>query len=261
MSSAKTPSVPALERGLAILELVLRSRSGLTFSQIARSVDFPKSSVHCLLLTFERAGYLRRSESTGRYVCGSRFARMAHFALDGAAIRERATPLLRKLADQLRTTVHMAILEENEAILIARAVPPGVTGVATWMGKRLDVHCTSLGKCLIAQLPEEDVERLAQARGLFRHNENTIASLSQLKQDLDKTRQQGYAIDDEEEELGVRCIGVPVFGPDGSTIAAISVSGTTEQIVAENCGSIASLLKAAAREISSRLQSPEETAA
>jgi DNA-binding IclR family transcriptional regulator len=260
MPATKTPSVPALERGLAILELVAKSRSGLTFSQIARNVSFPKSSVHCLLLTFEREGYLRRTQSTGRYVYGPRLARLAHLALDGAGIREQAAPVLRNLTDRLGLTIHMAILEEDEAVLIAKVTPLGSQTVATWMGKRMDVHCTSLGKCLIAHLPDSEIQRLTDQRGLFRHNENTICSIARLKQELERTRREGYAIDDEEEEIGVRCIGVPLFDPNGAVIAALSVSGTIEQVSRENCAAIAGVLKAAAQDIATRLHPPEEPA-
>lgn len=253
MSAVKTPSVPALERGLAILELVVKSRTGLTFSQIARRVDFPKSSTHCLLLTLDREGFLRRSGNAGRYVCGPRLAHIAHWALDGAAIRERAAPILRELSVRFGMTVHMAIFEDDQVILIAKAALPGARGVSTWMGKRLDLHCTSLGKCLAAYLPEAEVERLTRERGLFRHNENTIISLSRLKLELERTRQLGYAIDDEEEELGVRCVGVPLFVTDGSVTAALSVTGTTESINSDNSPAIVEALKSSARQISALL--------
>lgn len=253
MPAVKTPSVPALERGLAILEVVVKSRTGLTYSQIARRVDFPKSSTHCLLLTLEREGFLRRSENAGRYVCGPRLAHIARWALDGAAIRERAAPILRALSARLGMTVHMAILEDDQVILIAKASLAGVPGVATWMGKRLDLHCTSLGKCLAAYLPEEELERLTRERGLFRHNENTIISLSRLRLELEKTRRLGYAVDDEEEELGVRCVGVPLFSADGSVAAALSVTGTTESINADNSPAIVEALKSSAGQISALL--------
>jgi len=253
MTAAKTPSVPALERGLAILELVAHSKSGLTFSQIARHLEFPKSSIHCLLLTFEREGYLRRSETTGRYVCGSKLIRIANLAMDGIVLRERALPVLRELMESTDMTVHMAILERNEATLIAKLERGRVHRVATWIGKRIDVHCTSLGKCLIADLPDEELRRLIEERGLLRHNENTIASLHKLRQELAKTRSLGYAVDDEEEEIGIRCIGAPIAGPAGNVLAAISISGTTEQIQDSNSAALVNLVKQTAREISRQL--------
>jgi DNA-binding IclR family transcriptional regulator len=179
-------------------------------------------------------------------------------ALDGATLREHAGPLLRALVERTGLTAHMAILEDNQAVLIARAAPPGSQSVATWLGKRIDVHCTSLGKCLLAYLADARVERLVREHGLFRHNENTIASLPRLKQDLSRTRERGYAVDDEEEEIGVRCIGVPVLGTDGSVLAAISLSGSTERIHSGNYAEFAAQLKHTASDIAERLGASAE---
>jgi DNA-binding IclR family transcriptional regulator len=144
----------------------------------------------------------------------------------------------------------MAILERGEATLIAKAERAGAHKVATWVGKRIDVHCTSLGKCLIAFVPEPDVDSLVQQHGLLRHNENTIASLRRLKEELGKVRESGWAMDDEEEEIGIRCIGAPVMGTDGRALAAVSISGTTEEIYAENCQALAQEVKRAASDLS-----------
>ncbi|MPY86974.1 MAG: helix-turn-helix domain-containing protein [Luteitalea sp.] len=251
--ASRTPSVPALERALAILELVASSKSGLTFSQLARSLDFPKSSVHCLLLTFERHGYLQRDEATGRYMSGLKLVSIANMAIDGIVLRERAAPLLRALVANTGLTVHMAILDRGEVALIAKVDLPGVHRVATWVGKRMDVHCTSLGKCLIASLPEGDVDQIIRNKGLLRHNENTIVSLARLKEELVRTRRLGYALDDEEEEIGGRCIGAPVFNWDGSVVAAVSVTGSTRRIDTENCDTLADQVKQAAIGISRQL--------
>jgi DNA-binding IclR family transcriptional regulator len=253
MAAVKTPSVPALERGLAILELVAGSRTGLTFSQITRHLDFPKSSIHCLLLTFEREGYLSRSETTGRYFCGTKLVRISNTAMQGVMLRERAAPVLRGLMDRTELTVHMAIFEAGEATLIAKVQRVGTQKVATWVGKRIDVHCTSLGKCLVASMPEPELEHLVQEHGLLRHNENTIVSLSRLKQELAGIRQKGWAIDDEEEEIGYRCIGAPVLGKEGRAIAAVSISGTTEQIRNENYTALVQEVTRAAAELSEHL--------
>ncbi|MGH9160897.1 MAG: IclR family transcriptional regulator [Vicinamibacteraceae bacterium] len=249
----KTPSVPALERGLAILELVASSKSGLTFSQLARSLDFPKSSVHCLLLTFERHGYLQRDQATGRYMSGQKLVSIANMSIDGIVLRDKAVPLLRALVAKTGLTVHMGILDRGEVALIAKVDLPGVQRIATWVGKRMDVHCTSLGKCLIAYLPEAEVDDMIRSRGLLRHNENTIVSPARLKDELLRTRRLGYALDDEEEEIGGRCIGAPVFNWDGSVIAAVSVTGSTRQIDAETCDRLADQVKQAAIAISRQL--------
>jgi len=225
-----TPSVPAVERALAILEVVAKSRSGLTLSEIVRELKLPKSSAHCLLLTFERQGYLQRSGTAHRYVCGVKLARIARSVQEGVVLRERAAPLLRDLMRRTGQTVHMAVLEPDQAILIAKVPNNTAPRVATWLGKRMDLHCTALGKCLIAWLPPEDLEAMLRQQGLLRHNENTIVSISRLQRELTRIRETGYAVDDEEEEIGMRCIGVPVFDSKGRVNVAVSVSGTMQEI-------------------------------
>ena len=245
--------MPALERALAILELVTNSKTGLTFSQVARRLGFPKSSVHCLLLTFERNGYLKRSPASGRYFCGMKLVHMVNTAVEGFALRDRATPLLLGLLERTGLTVHMAIMEGNEPTLIAKMDRPNMH-VATWVGKRIDVHCTASGKCLIAYLPEKEMERLVQTRGMLRHNENTICSINRLKAELARIREQGFGVDDEEEEIGVRCIGAPVFDSKDRAVAAISISGPSGRMDLASQQHLVISVKETAAEISRKLR-------
>jgi DNA-binding IclR family transcriptional regulator len=242
--------VPALERALAILEMIAQSRSGLTLSQITRGLELPKSSIYCLLLTFERLGYLDRSETSGRYVCGAKLGSIARTAIEGFVLREKAAPLLRELGQRIGLTVHMAILRSSQATIIAKITPQTGARMASWVGKRVDVHCTSLGKCLIAYLSDEELKSVIRGHGLLRNNENTIVSLSRLKREIAQTRQSGYSIDDEEEEIGMRCIGVPVFDAEGRVAAALSMSGTTAQIDLARCKELAAALKSTATALS-----------
>jgi DNA-binding IclR family transcriptional regulator len=249
----KTPTVPALERGLAILELIAKSRNGLTFSQVSRSLDFPKSSIHCLLVTFERLGYLQRLESSGRFVAGLNLMRIAAVASHGITLRQKAGPLLAELAQRSGLTVHMAVIENSEALLIAKVEPSGTRPVATWVGKRIDYHCTSLGKALIAWMQDDEIRGLVKERHMLRHNENTISTLARLKEDLMRTRRVGYALDDEEEEIGIRCVGAPVLGVSGKVEASVSISGTVDQIRSEDIPRMGALVQEAAFEMSRRL--------
>lgn len=225
----KTQSVPALERGLAILEFLSKSKHGLTLTQLTSQLQLPKSSVHCLLLTFERHGYLYRDERSGRYRLGLRLCDLASAALGGRVLRDRAMPYLNQLRESTQLTCHMAVLEQDEVVLIEKLEALG-SRVNTWLGKRMDIHCTALGKSLAAYLPAEDVEVLVRRRGMLRHNDNTITSLKKLKEELERVRKLGYSIDDEEEEIGTRCIGVPILEGESHALAAISLSGTIAQI-------------------------------
>ena len=260
MSSLKTPSVPAVERTLAVFEVLASSHSGVPLSDLVRRLGVPKSSLHCLLLTLERSGYVNRSEKTGKYALGWKVAALANAALSGLKLRELATPHLRSLSLQTRLTVHMGILEHGEVLLVDKFACPDTTRISTWPGKRMDMHCTAIGKALIASLPDGQIDGLVRERPLFRHNDNTIVALRRLKEELARVRQMGYAVDDEEEEIGSRCIGAPVLSSSGTAVAAISLSGTTSQITPENLPPLASLIKSTAARIAEDIQLGEVAA-
>lgn len=253
MSADKTPSVPAVERALHILEALASSKNGLSLSQLLDISGVPKSSLHCLLLTLERNGYLHRSPQSGRYLFGLKLLTLANSSLHSSHIREQAAPFLMRLMETTRLTVHMAVHDNHEAVLIAKYDAPGSARLATWRGKKMEVHCTGLGKALGAFLPPEELEHLYLSRGFPRHNENTLTSLRKVREDFALVRQRMYSIDDEEDELGHRCIGAPIFDASGRTCAAISLAGTISQIDSSNMYRLADKLKSCALGISHAL--------
>lgn len=229
-SAPKTNTVPAAEKLLVILEAIASSKFGLALPQIVKKTAIAKSSAHCLLVTLERKGYIHRSVKTGRYMFGAKLFCLANMSVMGLSIREEAAPMLRALAVSSGLTVYMAILDNGEAMLISKMEPCGSPRLASWVGKRMELHCTGLGKALIAHLPEPELLDFIKTHGLARHNEKTISSCEELLLDLATCARRGYALDDEEHEIGFRCAAVPVNRADGEVVAAISVAGTTSQI-------------------------------
>jgi len=250
MSDGGTPSAPAVERTLSLLELLSEAKNGLTLPELSRRLELPKSSTYCLLVTLQRRGYLLRNDRTHRYMFGLKLFSLANMALNGVKLREQAAPFLQTLMQRSRLTVHMAILEEDEAVLIEKVEPPGLVRLATWIGKRLELHCSGVGKCLLVYLPESEFLRLVRDRGLTRNNENTITSIRRLKQEMAQIRRMGYSLEDEEGEIGCRCVGAPVFDHSGKVIAAISVAGTTAQILTEDFAYYGEMVREAASDIS-----------
>lgn len=250
MEGSGTPSAPAVERILSILELLSVTKSGLTLPELSRRLRLPKSSTHCLLVTLERRGYLLRNKRTHRYMFGLKLFSLANMALTGIELREQATSFLQSLMQRSRLTVHMAIIEYDEAVLIGKVEAPGLVRLATWVGKRMELHCSAIGKCLLAYLPEAELMHMVQDRGLTRNNENTITSIRMLKKQLASIRRVGYSIEDEEGEIGCRCVGAPIFDNSGTVVAAISVSGTTAQIRSEDFAYFGRLVRQTASDIS-----------
>jgi DNA-binding IclR family transcriptional regulator len=253
MRQAGTASVPAAERTLSILELLSTTKGGLTLPELSRRLGLPKSSTHRLLVTLERRAYLHRNRLTHRYMFGPKLFSVANWALSGLDLREQALPFLKSLVRRSGLTVHMAINEDNEAVLIEKVSPPGSLGIASRVGKRMDLHWCAVGKCLMAYLPEEEFLRLMRERKLTRNNENTIRSVRQMKLQCEEIRRVGYSFEDEEGEIGYRCVGAPVFDHSGNCVAAISVAGTTDQIGPENLASLNQLVRQTALDISKTL--------
>ncbi len=247
---AKTYSVPSVNRALRILELLAQSRRGLTLSDISRKLALPKSSVHLLVKTLELMGYLKNNRVNGTYHFGLKLVTLSHSALENLDLRERARPFLQDLMRTTGLTVHMAILEQGEAVIIEKVEAPGLLRLATWVGRRLDANSSGVGKALLAFAPEANLDQRLTGRALARHNRNTIASPDRLARELKKIRELGYAFEDEEGEIGFRCIGVPIYDAGNRAISAISVAGTTAQIPKEKVSRLASAVKAAALDIS-----------
>jgi DNA-binding IclR family transcriptional regulator len=255
--ASKTRSVPVLSRALTILEVIAASPSGMALPEIARKLRMPKSSAHCILLTLLRQGYLSRSQRSRRYVFSSKLLRLANQALQGLRVREVSIPILRQLSLNTGLSVHMAIMEWPEAVLVAKVDPPGAPPLSTWMGRRMELHCTGVGKALLAFLPDDELHSLLNGRVFSRHNENTITSTRRLLKESETIRSNGFALDDEEDEVGYRCIGVPVLDDRGATVAAISVAGSVTQVTNENMKRLADVLRRAAEAITTALCAAE----
>lgn len=234
MPAIKTRTAPALYHSLGILDLLTNSRAGLTLPDLVEQSSLAKSSVHYLLVTLERCGYVCRVERTGRYVLGFKLFSMADSALPLLSLRDRTASYLSALKMRTGLTVHLAILEHSEAVLVARQETPGGARLASWIGKRMEMHCTAIGKAMLAYLPDDEVDAIIRKHGLARHNENTIASPKRLREELERVVKMGYALDNEEDELGVVCIGLPILGPGGRPVAAISLAGSTHEVALED---------------------------
>jgi DNA-binding IclR family transcriptional regulator len=238
---------------MKILELLAQSQRGLTLSDISRKLGIPKSSAHVLIKTLEVMGYLKSSKINGRYCFGLKLVSLSNMALENLDLREQARPFLQHLMLRTGLTVHLAILEGAEAVIIEKIEAPGMLRLATWVGRRLDANSSGVGKALLAFAAEGSDDQRFTGRPMARHNKNTISSPERLARELKKVREQGYAFEDEEGEIGFRCIGVPLYDSANRAIAAISVAGTTSQISNERVTKLISVVKAAALQISAHL--------
>ena len=253
MAVTEASPATAVERALNILEAAANRRDGLTNSEISHKLGIPKSSASYILRTLERRGYLRRDPETGRYRLGLKILSLGGDARANLDLAEVALPFMRGLQDRIHLTIHLAVLDQGEAVYIEKVEAPGFFKVNTWVGRRMYLHSTSVGKCLLAWLPKPEVETLLRQQGMKKRTPKTISSVAKLLSGLERVREQGHALDDEENSLGARCVGAPIFDATGGVTAALGVSGTLTQMDEENMVKIVDALKETARRISRQL--------
>ncbi|MEW5979483.1 MAG: IclR family transcriptional regulator [Acidobacteriota bacterium] len=255
MPSNGQPHATSIERAFSILEMLDGARRGWNISEISRKQNIPKSSAHVIVLTLERLGYVKREPGSRRYKLGLKICSLGRGLMSDLALPELALPHMRWLVEQTRLTAHLGILERNHAVFIQKVDGPGMIKFDTYVGKRSPLHCTGLGKVLLAFNSNEDIIReILSAEPFAKFTQATITSAAGLRKDLALVRQRGFSTDDEEEELGVRCVAVPVVSKPGELLCALSVTGTTAQIVPENFEKLAEILKESASRISRALK-------
>jgi DNA-binding IclR family transcriptional regulator len=250
--SKESPSI-SVERALSVLEAISLRAEGMSNAEISQRLKIPKSSASYILRALEHGGYVRRGRDDGRYHIGLAVVSLSHRALAGLDIRELALPVMRQLVETSGFTAHLGILDHGRAVYVEKVEAPGFVKMDTWLGRRVDVHSTSIGKALVAYLPDAEIQALVAERSLARYTPQTITTLPKLLRELEKIREQGYALDEEENSLGVRCVAAPVFSSEGRVEASLGVTGIVSQLERTAVPRIAELVKGAARKLSQQL--------
>ncbi|MCU1222741.1 MAG: IclR family transcriptional regulator [Edaphobacter sp.] len=243
----------SVERAFAILEFLNSSRRGWNISEMSRKLGLPKSSTHVLFATLDKLGYITEYQSSRRYQLSPKLYGLGRRALETTPLPMIALPHLHWLVQQTNLTAHVGILEKKQVVFVQKVDGPGIIKFDTYIGKCSQLHCTGLGKSLVAFRPEEEIKSLLDRYTFSRFTKQTISSLSTFITECERIRHAGYSMDDEEEELGIRCVAVPVLS-DGFAVAAVSVTGTTAQMPLEAIANIVSKTICAARRIAAQLQ-------
>ena len=252
--------VQSVERTLDLLEHLARSSDWVGISELSEATGQPVGTIHRLLKTLTAREFVVRDSRTRRYALGPAFRRLAGTGLQTPDWIEIATPLLQELVEISGETANLAVLERNRAVYEAQAQPTRIVRMFTELGNRVPLHCTGCGKVLLAYQPNSVIASIIAEAGLPRYTETTITDPGQFQQELEMIRQQGYAVDNGEQEEGVRCIAVPVYGPKGKVVAAISISGPSSRLDSRGIPGHLLHLKRISAAISSALAASQETA-
>lgn len=234
MSSNNDRSVQSLDRSLDILEVLAGSRNGYGVTEIANLTGLHKSTVHRLLGTLMSRGYVAKDMDNNRYLLGMRVLLLSSAILDRMDLRSVAKPYIEKLCNKTTEVVHLTVLDGNEAVYVDKVeYPEKNVRMNSQIGKRIPIYSTSGGKALLSQLPEDKVDEILRSVEMKKLTPNTITSIEEYKKNLLEVRRNGYAVDEIENEEGIRCIAAPVKDIHGDVVAAVSITGTVMQVTKE----------------------------
>lgn len=258
-----TGQVQSLARGLTILELLAEAEKGATLSDISLQVGLAVSTTHRLLNTLEQNGYVYNDNESTRWTIGVKTFTIGNAYLNSRDIVSVARHYLRELMEQAGETANLSILGNNNAILIAQVECHEMMRMMVPLGSRLPLHASGAGKALLAMMTHSQVASILQKQGLTKFTEQTIVIPSKLREALAETRKNGYAYDNEEHAIGLRCIAAPVFDEHNDPIAAISISGPRDRITDNRIPQLGQIILNAAiaitKQIGGKLQPIDKT--
>ncbi len=225
--------VQTIERASSILDILAQSPQGISIRELSDKIKLPKGTTHRLLSSLSYFGYVRQDPKTRNYLLGLKLVELGQLLLSQLDLRKEAEPFLKDLAERTRETVHLVFLDRNEIVYIDKVETdqnPSGLKMASRVGLRNPAHSSAVGKVLLAHFSEEELKNFIKEKGIAKRTENTIVDPAQLKEHLKSVRALGYAIDDEENEKGIRCVAAPIYNEVGKPVAAISISGPAFRI-------------------------------
>lgn len=241
-------AVRSLERAFELLEHLADAGGEMALSELTEVSGLPMPTIYRMMRTLVTHGYVRQ-EPSKRYALGPRLIRLGESAT--RLLGTWARPALARLVDVVGETANMAVLEGDAVVYVAQVPSRHSMRMFTEVGRRVQPHCTGVGKALLAQLPAKTVREMVGRTGMAAHTPHTITDPEALLAELARVRAQGYAVDDEEQELGVRCIAVPL--PDSPTPAAISVSGPSGRLTRTRVTEVVPLMHQTAAQFAAEL--------
>ncbi|MCR2045391.1 IclR family transcriptional regulator [Anaerosalibacter massiliensis] len=245
--------VQSVDRTLSILELLANYDDGLRIMEISDKVNLHKSTVHRLLATLVYKGYVIQDLDTNKYKLTLKLFELGSKKIENIDILSASKPYTKALMEEINEIVHLVIQDGNEIVYIDKVEADNTIRMASNIGKRSPMYSTSVGKAMLAFMEEEEVEKIWNNSKIEKFTEYTIVDLEDLKNRLKKIRKKGYSVDDQENELGVRCIGAPVFNRLGKVEGAISISGPTIRVTKEKIEEMAEQVIKYANMISNEL--------
>lgn len=239
--------IQSLARALKILELLAQAEDSTGVTELANQLEIDKSTASRLVQTLANYGFAEQDSDTRRYRLGPQIVNLSRSMLSRMPLRDQAKPFLRQLMERTGECVHLAILAQGQTLYIDQVESPATLRVTTGVGTLAPLHCTALGKSLLA------FGNTPQPLNLQSFTSRTITDPEVLRMHLDQTRRQGYSVDDEEYSYGVRCVAAPIYDYRNKLVAALGISGPAGRLGLERIPDTATLVMEVAQALTNRL--------
>jgi DNA-binding IclR family transcriptional regulator len=247
--------IQVLDRTLRILD-TLAADNSLKLAELARRLSLHKATAHRLLKVLELEGLVTKDPVLGKYKLGLKLFELGSRAIEQVDLRDSAEPFLRRLVSETRETAHISIPDGCHMVSIARVEAPWAMRSPSTLGRRTPVYCSSSGKAVLAFLPEDCLDELLRRLAFVAFTRNTITTRAAFVAELERIRRRGFAIDHEEMEIGLRCVGAPLFDHTGRVCAGISIAGPAFRLTDQRLPAIGRSVLEASRGLSKALGFP-----
>jgi len=249
----KGGQVQSITRALSILNALCDSGDGMSLTEVAETVGLAPSTAHRLLTTLQAERFVRFDSSATAWQIG-----VQAFIVGNAFLRTRqvvglARPYMQRLMNECGETVNLAVEDNGEAVYMSQVESRQMMRAIARPGGRVKMHCSGVGKAVLAWMSDIEVAKILRVHGLPRMTQHTLDSPQRLRDDLEEIRARGYAIDDEENAIGLRCVSAPIFDENGDPLAALSLSGPAARIPDPKLAALGSMVMQTSEKITAEL--------
>lgn len=242
--------VQSLQRALNILEAIGDSSKPISLKALTESTGLPKSTAYRLLANLENRGYVR-CNSDGSYQLGMKFLMLSQRVNQCFELKHVVRPFLHQLNEKTAETVHLGMLDKTKIVYVDTVESQQAVRLVAQLGSNNSVHCTSLGKAMLMNTPDEEIVRILEAEGMEARTDYTLTTVADFLADMSEVRKRGYALDNRESALECRCVGAPIVNNAGEVLAAISISGPASRFTLQTIhNEAATLLLDAVKQVS-----------
>jgi IclR family KDG regulon transcriptional repressor len=245
--------IHVIDRAAQILDCFGFDHQELSVSEIGAKTGLHRSTAHRILMALEYNDLIKQNPSTGKYHLGIKLFKLGHQAVSQLNLREICRPFLSRLMNDTKETIHLAVLDDDQVLYLDKVEGPHALRMPSRVGRYIPTYCTSLGKAMLSCLDDQEVKSILRRQTLKPHTENTVKNINQLLADLRSVRKRGYAVDNEEIEIGLRCVGAPLRDYTGGMVGAISVAAPSARLSEKNTPVTGRMVIAIAAEISEQL--------